>query len=228
MSNRVGHVAIIMDGNNRWAQINNLTTQEGHKAGAENAFRIIKKAIEKRIVQLSLYVFSSENLQRPKDEVDNIIGLINHYIISEFDAIYTEGVRLRFVGNLTLLDDKTLDNLKNVEEKSSSNSMILVNIMLCYGSRSEIVSACSKIISKGIKAEELSEDIFASNLYQDIPDVDLLIRTGDKVRISNFLLWQSAYAELYFSKKMWPEFTEDDFTEAIEDYFRRNRTFGKR
>ncbi len=226
--NNPNHVAIIMDGNQRWAIANHLKTEDGHKAGAENALRIIQQAIKLHVNYLSLYVFSSENLQRPKEEVSNIISLMNDYALNKFNSAYEEDAKIKFIGDLSFLDSITRSNLQKVEEYSSVNSSICVNIMLCYGSRAEIVRACSKIINQHKKSEEITEEIFASNLYHDIPDVDLLIRTGDKMRISNFLLWQSAYAELYFSKKMWPEFSVEDFEKAIGEYSKRVRTFGKR
>ncbi|MDX1917013.1 MAG: polyprenyl diphosphate synthase [Rickettsiaceae bacterium] len=228
MNKALKHIAIIMDGNNRWAKSNNLSTEEGHEEGARNAFRIIQSAIKLNIQHCSLYVFSSENLQRPKHEVDNIIKLINYYVTNEINKTLEIGVKLRFIGDLSYLDTSTIENLSYAEKICGNNNKICVNIMLCYGSRSEIVYACKKIIDSGIKQQDLDEEIFASNLYDRIPDVDLLIRTGDKMRISNFLLWQSAYAELFFSKKMWPEFNEQDLKEAIVEYNSRSRTFGKR
>ncbi|MDX1924527.1 MAG: polyprenyl diphosphate synthase [Rickettsiaceae bacterium] len=224
----LNHVAIIMDGNQRWARSRGLPTKEGHKTGAENAFRIIESAKKEGVSHLSLYVFSSENLQRPKDEVDNFMIMINHYAKNELWRTQELGARVKFVGDLSRLDEYTQSNLRKVEEISSANDSIFLYIMISYGARSELVSACNKILSANYKAGEVSEEILGQNMYSDMPDVDLLIRTGDKMRISNFLLWQSAYAELYFSSKMWPDFSADDFEEAISEYNKRVRTFGRR
>lgn len=223
------HVAIIMDGNDRWASNNKMKTYDGHKAGAENAFSIIKSAIDNGIKHLSLFAFSTENFLRPKDEVKNFMGLLDYYAVNEIKKLEELKIKIKFVGDLSRLEDNIVKKLKLAEERSKNNEAINLYILLSYGSRDEIIYACKTIVEQNIKKEEIDEKLFKSHLYcQDMPDVDLLIRTGNHTRISNFLLWQSAYAELYFSSKMWPEFTQEDLKFALEEYSSRKRTFGVR
>ena len=227
--NKINHVAIIMDGNDRFAAIKNISSQEGYKAGAENAFHIIESAIELGVKHLSLYTFSSENLLRPKDEVENFMNLLNYYATSELQRLADLNIKVKFVGDLSLLDAEIQLKLAKAEKLSENNTAINVYMLLSYGSRAEIINATKRILDSKITSAELDVDVLTSNFYcPSMPDVDLLIRPGDRMRISNFLLWQSAYAELYFSNKLWPEFSKEDLKVAIEEYNSRIRTFGMR
>ncbi|MDX2050011.1 MAG: polyprenyl diphosphate synthase [Rickettsiaceae bacterium] len=224
----LNHVALIMDGNNRWAFNNRVEAKQAYRAGAENAFKIIKAASDLGIKNISLFAFSSENFYRPEEEVNNIISLIVEYTKNETKRISDLGAKVKFVGDLSRFGEVAVNNLKNLEKISAENNKINLYIMMGYGSREEIVSACKKIVRKGLCSGEINEETLSEHLYYDVPDVDLLIRSGDKMRISNFLLWQSAYAELHFSKKLWPDFSPEDLKIAVEDYKSRSRTFGRR
>jgi undecaprenyl diphosphate synthase len=229
MEDRINHLAIIMDGNARWAIDNNKTSHEGHRAGAENAFRIIEASIESNIKHISLFAFSSENWMRPSDEVKSIMDLISEFSKNHLDKVAKLNAKITFVGNLSLLEKDVQDAIQLSEDASINNASINVYIMVSYGARDEILNACKKISGAKLDLDKLDEDTFKQFLYcPDLPDVDLLIRTGNKYRISNFLLWQSAYAEFYFSKKMWPEFNKNDLDSAINEYNSRHRSFGVR
>ena len=225
---KVNHLAIIMDGNSRWAKSRNLKTIDGHKQGAENAFNIIKLAIERKISFLSLFAFSSENWFRPKAEVLNFMNLLSHYTSNEVNKINELGVRIKFVGDLSKLSNDLQKSLRDAEDMSAGNKNLTLYILLSYGGRDEIIHAAKKAMESKMEPKDLNEESFRRFMMSDMPDVDLLIRTGDKQRISNFLLWQSAYAELYFSKKFWPDFDEAEFDNALEDYKSRKRSFGVR
>lgn len=221
------HLAIIMDGNARWAKENGKTKAMGHKAGAEAAGKITKLACDFGISYLTLYAFSSENWQRPKTEVSILMDLLLHYVKNEIKSIHDKGIRLVIIGNLAKLTPDLQQEISKAMELTRNNSNMTLAIAISYGSREEIISACQKMIDNNIK--KVDEDTFARCLYApDMPDVDLLIRTSGACRISNFLLWQSAYAELLFINKYWPEFSEEDLQSAINDFSIRKRNFGKR
>lgn len=228
MSN-LNHLAIIMDGNARWASFNGMLPMDGHRKGAENAFNIIEAAIKQNVKNLSLFAFSSENWDRPADEVNNLLNLLSEFANNESDKIRKLGIKIKFVGELSLLDKKILSSLEWIEKFSSNFDKINLYVMISYGGRAEIIKACKTIISHKVKENEINNETFSKFFYApELPDVDLLIRTGDKYRISNFLLWHCAYAEFYFSKKMWPDFNAKDLRNAIKDYEKRNRSFGQR
>lgn len=223
------HVAIIMDGNSRWAKANSLTQNEGHRKGAETAFKILRRACEIGVKNLSLFAFSSENWQRPDEEVKSLMNLLAEFLHKEINKIIDLNIKLEFVGALSKLDAETKNILKKAEKSTSSNTGINLYVMISYGGRQEIVDAAKEIMLKNININDINNDTFSNFFYSpNMPNVDLLIRTGDRYRISNFLLWQSAYAELYFSKKMWPEFSEDDFENSLKDFQIRTRSFGLR
>jgi undecaprenyl diphosphate synthase len=221
------HVAIIMDGNARWAQENGLSKIQGHKKGATIIKDIIASAMELEIPYMTLYSFSSENWQRDSKEVAYLLNLLSYYLKNEINALNSSNIRLKVIGRLDLLDPKLQAEIKRAQELTKNNDKLTVYIAFSYGGRSEIVDACQKLINNGYN--KVDEALIKAHLYDpDMPDVDLLIRTGGFYRVSNFLLWQIAYAELFFCSKLWPDFNKTDLIEAINDYKARKRNFGTR
>lgn len=226
-THNVKHLAIIMDGNARWAFNKGVSKSEGHKIGAELIKNLVPNFIELNIPYVTLYSFSSENWQRPKIEVSFLLKLLSFYLKKELDALHKNGVKIKVIGKLELLNTTLQQQISTATELTKDNDKLTLCIAFSYGSRGEIVNACQKIIDSGKK--EIVENDFKNYLYDpEMPDVDLLIRTSGVLRISNFLLWQAAYAELYFSPKYWPDFTKNDIIEALEDYSKRKRSFGGR
>ncbi len=223
------HLALIMDGNDRWSKLNGKARKEGHAAGAENAFRIIKLVRKMGIKHLSLFAFSSENWNRPQEEINDIINLFGHYAITKLEEIKENGINVKFVGDLSKFPKILQDSLNKVSNVSQNNTNMFLYIVIGYGGKAEIVNAARKIVKNKMPMELITEQTFAQDLYcPEMPDVDFLIRTSDRKCISNFLLWQSAYAELYFAEKLWPDFGEEDLNIAIRDYNTRKRNFGGR
>ncbi len=221
------HIAIIMDGNARWAKENGKLKSFGHKQGAEAAKNIIRHAASLKLPYITLYTFSSENWQRPKDEVSIIMELLQYYVEREIEMINNYGIRVKIIGNLERLDKKLRLNIENAIKKTENNTTTTLCLAFSYGSRQEIIDACQKLINSVDK--EVTEESFRANLYDpQMPDVDLLIRTSGSHRISNFLLWQSAYAELLFVDKYWPDFLSEDLDKAIKEFSTRERSFGRR
>jgi undecaprenyl diphosphate synthase len=221
-----------MDGNGRWAEARGLPRTEGHKAGAKPVRDILKASHKLSVKYLTLYTFSTENWFRSEGEIKSLFALLIQYLDSETAELMREGVRLSAVGDLERLPPDSLSALKKTMADTSSNSAITLTLALSYGSRAEIVHAASELMEKAQKGllapEDLDEEIFASHLWSSsLPDVDLLIRTGGDKRISNFLLWQLAYAELYFTDTLWPDFGEEDLKKAICDFQSRKRRFGR-
>lgn len=226
-SKSVEHLAVIMDGNGRWAAKKFLPKAEGHRQGAEAAKRIIEASAEKGIKYLTLYALSSENWLRPEDEVSNIINLLGLYLNKEIGALHSAGVRLKVIGDLSRLSGSMRQKILDAVILTKDNNILTLCIAFGYGGRDEIVSAARRIVEDGVSADLITEKIFASYLYDsDMPDVDLMIRTSGEHRISNFLLWQVAYAELHFLDKYWPDFGPEDLDAAIEDFYSRKRNFG--
>lgn len=220
------HVGIIMDGNGRWAQQRGLPRVMGHKVGVESVRSVIRAARKVRVKYLTLYTFSSENWQRPAEEVGALMYMLRILLRREIKNLNHLGVQVRAIGELHLLPPDVLNILNHTIEETSKNDKLVLTLALSYGGRREIVSAVNKIIREGVK--EVDEESFRRYLYDpDLPDVDLIIRTAGEYRLSNFLLWQSAYAELYFTSTLWPDFREEDFFRALEDYSKRVRKFGK-
>ena len=220
------HVGIIMDGNGRWAQQRGLPRVMGHKVGVESVRSVIRAARKVGVKYLTLYTFSSENWQRPAEEVGALMYMLRILLRREIKNLNHLGVQVRAIGELHLLPPDVLNILNHTVEETSKNDRLVLTLALSYGGRREIVSAVNKIIREGIK--EVDEESFRRYLYDpDLPDVDLIIRTAGEYRLSNFLLWQSAYAELYFTSTLWPDFREEDFFRALEDYSKRVRKFGK-
>jgi len=225
------HIAIIMDGNGRWAQARGLPRVAGHRRGAEAVRRTLIAASELGIPYLTLFGFSSENWKRPLGEVDDLMGLLRHYLRGEIAELHRNGVRLRVIGEIGRLSPDLMTLIANAEALTHDNRAINLTIALSYGGRAEIVAA-TRAIAADVAAARLAldavdEDLIASRLFTaDLPDPDLLIRTSGEQRISNFLLWQCAYAELVFTKTLWPDFGRGDLEAAIADYCGRERRYG--
>jgi undecaprenyl diphosphate synthase len=225
------HVAIIMDGNGRWAKQRSLPRIAGHRRGAESVRRAVTAAGEFGIAYLTLFGFSSENWKRPVGEVDDLMGLLRHYIRAEIAELHTKGVRLRVIGDRARLPGDIVTLIDNAEALTAGNTGLRLTIALSYGGRAEIVRAARDIAaavkSGEIAPEQVDETIFARHLLTaDIPDPDLVIRTSGEQRISNFLLWQTAYSELVFIDTLWPDFGKADFEKALRDYHGRERRYG--
>ena len=219
------HIAIIMDGNGRWAKKRLLPRSVGHKNGMERMIGLMEHAFDLGVSYITVYALSTENLKRPKEELDGLFGLICNHFKVYMKRVCDRGVRLRVVGNLPLLPDDVQAILHESEAETAHFEGKGINVALAYGARDEIVNAVNKAVALG---EKVTEESFARLLYTaDSPDPDLIIRTGKEVRLSNFLLYQAAYSELYFSDKMFPEFSDKDLDKAIVEFSRRTRRFGK-
>jgi undecaprenyl diphosphate synthase len=225
------HIAIIMDGNGRWAKARGLPRIAGHRSGAEAVRRTLTAAGELGIPYLTLFGFSSENWKRPSAEVQDLMVLLRHYLRGEIAELQRNGVRLKVIGQLARLAPDIVRMIARAETLTRQNSQITLTIALSYGGRAEIVAAVQAIaaeVARGsLAAEDVDEDCLARHLFTaDIPDPDLLIRTSGEQRISNFLLWQCAYSELVFTKTLWPDFSRNDLEQAIDDYCVRERRYG--
>ncbi len=219
------HIAIIMDGNGRWAKKRLLPRSVGHKNGMERMIGLMEHAFDLGVDYITVYALSTENLKRPKEELDGLFGLLRNHFKEYMKRIFEKGVRFRAVGNLSLLPQDVQDILHESEADTAHFQGKGINVAVAYGARDEIIQAVNKAVARG---EQVTEESFAKLLYTaDVPDPDLIIRTGKEVRLSNFLLYQAAYAELYFSEKMFPEFSNQDMDEAIAEFSRRTRRFGK-
>ena len=231
MSSLPRHIAIIMDGNGRWAKSRGLPRTAGHKKGADSLRTILNACRESGVQFLTIYAFSSENWKRPSDEISDLMQLLRLYLQQELDSMHENQVRMRFIGDLTQLDTDLRGMVKEAMEMTSRNHAFNLTVALSYGSRQEIVRSVRKLaadVQAGVlKVEDISEEIVTSVLdTTGIPDPDLLIRTGGEQRLSNFLLWQSAYTEFYFTPVLWPDFDRAHFTEALEEYAKRERRYG--
>ncbi|PCJ29587.1 MAG: di-trans,poly-cis-decaprenylcistransferase [Rickettsiales bacterium] len=227
MNHNLNHLAIIIDGHARWAKQHGKTKVEGHRQGAQTIKSLLPHISASGIKHLTLYAFSSENWSRPAEEVSVLIKLLSHYVTTETGTLNDNNIRLKIIGDLDKLSPSLQKQIKTIVEKTEKNSKMILTIAFSYGGRGEIARACQKAIDSG--ATNITEDSFKEFLYDPkMPDVDLLIRTSGAHRISNFLLWQTAYAELYFIDKFWPDFNEKDLAVAIENYSQRERTFGTR
>lgn len=225
------HIAIVMDGNGRWALRRGLPTIAGHKAGAETLKTICKEADQLGVRYLTVYTFSTENWSRPTSWVQELMDLLKYYLKFELRDLIKNNVRLHVIGDNKNISGDIRELLDAAIEKTKKNTGINLIIALSYGGRDEIVHAAKtiaqKVQDKDITLDEINETFFSENLYTSaFPDPDLFIRPGEELRVSNFLLWQIAYAELYFTKKLWPDFDADDLKEAIDDYRNRERRYG--
>ncbi len=225
--NKINHLAIIMDGNVRWAISKGVAKSEGHRAGANNVKKLLPALIEMHIPYVTLYTFSTENWNRSKTEIAFLLKLLRFYLKEEAAALHKNGVRIKIIGRLERLGQSLQKQILETIELTKDNTEITLCIAFSYGGRAEIIDACQKIIDSG--KPQISESEFKAYLYDsEMPDVDLLIRTSGEQRISNFLLWQTAYAELHFTPKYWPDLTKEDIIEAINNYSKRTRNFGAR
>jgi undecaprenyl diphosphate synthase len=224
-----GSVAIILDGNGRWAKRRGLPTAAGHRAGARTVRRVVEAAIELGIHDLSVFAFSTENWSRPQDEVDALMEIFAETIERELPDLAEQGVRVRFIGRRDRAPSSLRKRMVAMEDRTALNARINLWVAFDYGGRAELVEATRRIVESGVEPGEIDENVFAANLYApDLPDPDLLIRTSGELRVSNFLLWQVAYSELVFIDKLWPDFDERDLRAALADYASRRRRFGGR
>jgi undecaprenyl diphosphate synthase len=222
-------IAIILDGNARWAEQRGLPIAEGHRAGTRAVRRTVEAAIDLGVRSVALYAFSTENWTRPPDEVDDLMEIFDETIERELPELAKEGVRTRFIGRRDRAPEALREKMQRLELETSPNDRLQLWIAFDYGGRDEIVEAVRRLLAAGVDPESVDEEIFRSHLYApEMPDPDLLIRTSGEFRMSNFFLWQSAYAELVFVDTLWPDFGEEHLRAAIEDYARRRRRFGGR
>jgi len=222
------HVAIIMDGNGRWAADRNLPRAVGHRAGTDNVRAIITACVESGVKVLTLYAFSTENWQRPYEEIEALFFILGDVIDRETDELRREGVRIRHLGTLDNVPPQLSDRIRGAVEATAGNDRLLVNVAFNYGSQAEIVRAVRRIVVEGIPPEEIDADVISAHLdTAGVPDPDLIIRTAGEMRLSNFLLWQAAYAEYWCTDVYWPDFDSERFKQALAEYGRRERRFGR-
>ncbi len=230
--NLPNHVAIIMDGNGRWAKRHGKKRFFGHREGMKRVREIVEVSAEKGINYLTLFAFSTENWLRPKEEVNFLMTLLEEFIKKEVKKLKENNIRLKFIGNFSKLSEKYLKLIKNGEDITSGCTGLKLNIALSYGGRQEILDAVKKLLkdieSRKVNLEDINDNLFSKYLYTDgMPDPDLLIRTSGEMRISNFLLWQIAYTELYITDTLWPDFNKNEYEKALNDYSNRERRFGR-
>ena len=222
------HIAIIMDGNGRWAKKRFLPRNAGHVAGAKTVEKIIEDAYDLGVKYLTVYAFSTENWNRPDDEVAALMKLLKNYLKDCIKRANSNNMRVRVIGERSRLEPEIVEKIEELEECSKNNTGITFIIALNYGARDEMIRGMKKMLQDGISAEEITEEKYESYLdTKDIPDPDLMIRTSGEQRLSNFLLWQFAYSELYFTEVPWPDFTPEELRKAVEDYSGRDRRYGK-
>jgi undecaprenyl diphosphate synthase len=221
------HIGIIMDGNGRWAELRGLPRIEGHRRGVERSKEVIECAAELGLKSLTLYAFSTENWQRPSAEVTTLMKLLELYLKKELSRLMRDGIVFKAIGEIWRLPEHIQEVIRDAEEKTSLNKGMVLVTALSYSGRNEIVRAVRKILRSGIVPDKLTEEVFSSFLdTAGLSSPDLIIRTSGEKRISNFLLWQAAYAEFYFTETLWPDFSKDEFLLAIQDYQQRERRFG--
>ena len=222
------HVAIIMDGNRRWAKERNLPTAVGHKKGVDALKATLRACNDFGIKYLTVYAFSTENWNRQQEEVDYLMELVAITLTNELAEMHKEGVQINFIGDLTRFSDKLQKILANAVETTKNNNGVVLQIALNYGARDEITNAVKQVVASGIKQDEITPEVISSHLYTaNIPDPDLLVRTGGEQRISNYLLWQIAYSEIVIKNEFWPEFGKDLLADVILEFGKRQRRYGK-
>lgn len=222
------HIAIIMDGNGRWAEARGLPRLQGHKAGTENLREIIRGCVEQGVKYLTVYAFSTENWGRPKEEIDGLMTILELYLDQEIDELCREGVRICHLGRLEAMPEKVRKKVEKSMEITCGNTRLVLNVAWNYGGRDEIVYAIQNILKDQVTPAEVTEEFVSNYLFtRNCPDPDLIIRTSGEMRISNFLIWQSAYAEWYVTPTLWPDFNKAELAEAIAIYGQRDRRFGK-
>ena len=222
--NPIKHVAIIMDGNGRWGIKKKNSRNYGHKAGLETVEKVIKSSIKNKIKHLTLFAFSTENWKRPKKEIRFLFALLQDFLFKKTDELYKNGIKLKIIGNIDNFSKKLKKKLYNSEKITIKNNKLQVNLALNYGSKSELINAYKKLNKKklNINIKNLEKYLYTAN----IPDPDILIRTGNTNRLSNFLLWQIAYTEIFFEKKLWPDFNENDYSKIISKFKKIKRNYG--
>ncbi|HLU10994.1 MAG TPA: isoprenyl transferase [Oceanobacillus sp.] len=222
------HVAIIMDGNGRWAKQRGMPRAEGHRHGVENLRRILRAAVEAGVEILTIYAFSTENWKRPKYEVEMLMRLLEMFMDRELDELHANGVQIRHIGELDGVPPRLQKRIREGLELTKNNTRLILNVAFNYGGRDEIVRAIRRIVAEGYKPEDITEELISSYLYTGgLPDPDLIIRTSGELRVSNFLIWQGSYSELYATPTFWPDFDQVEFSKALEEYACRRRRFGK-
>jgi undecaprenyl diphosphate synthase len=222
------HVAMIMDGNGRWAIQRGLPRLAGHKAGTENLRRVIRSTVEFGVKYLTIYAFSTENWGRPAEEVNGLMLILQNVIDRELNELHKEGVQLRHIGRLEALDPAIQKKVLNAIELTKNNERLILNVAFNYGGRDEIVCAIQKIINDGVLAGDVTDELVNKYLFTaGVPDPDLIIRTSGELRVSNFLIWQAAYSEWYITPTFWPDFDKEEYRRALETFAHRDRRFGK-
>ncbi|HUG48343.1 MAG TPA: polyprenyl diphosphate synthase [Candidatus Limnocylindria bacterium] len=222
------HVAIIMDGNRRWARLHGKPEAEGHAAGVAAIRPIVERAAQRGVAALSIFAFSRENWARASEEVETLFSLLEAAIRDETPELVQQGIRVAILGRLEELPERTRHSIRDALEQTSGGTTMVLNVAFNYSGRSEIVDAARHAINDGLTAQQIDETALSARLYSaGLPELDLLIRTGGEQRISNFLIWQAAYAELYFSDRLWPDFDPTAFDAALAEYARRSRRFGR-
>jgi len=221
------HVAIIMDGNGRWALARGLPRLAGHRAGTENLRRIITASVEFGVRYLTIYAFSTENWGRPREEVEGLMRILEDVIDKELAELNKEGVQLRHIGRLERLDPKLQEKVLYAIDLTKNNSRLILNVAFNYGGRDELVCAVQRILQDGVKPEEVNVDLINRYLFTaGVPDPDLIIRTSGELRVSNFMIWQSAYSEWYVTPTYWPDFDKEEYHKALEAFANRDRRYG--
>ncbi len=222
------HIAIIMDGNGRWAKSRGLPRIEGHRAGTESLRKVIRACVEFKVSYLTIYAFSTENWARPKEEVNGLMMLLESVVVNELDELHQEGVCIRHIGRLEAMPAGLRAKVKHAIEVTKENSKLFLTIAWNYGGRDEVIYAIQKLMAEGIKPEDVNEKMFGNYLFTaGTPDPDLIIRTSGELRLSNFLIWQSAYSEWVVSPVYWPDYSKEDLRQAILEFGKRDRRYGK-
>jgi undecaprenyl diphosphate synthase len=222
------HIGIIMDGNGRWAREHGLLRLEGHRAGTENIRRVLEACGEYGVKIVTIYAFSTENWQRPLEEVRGLMKILEGVLEREVESLHREGVKLRHIGELEGLSDSLREAVLNAIELTKDNDRLTLNVAFNYGGRSEIVRGARKLVEMNVDPSDVDEELFSQYLYTaGLPDPDLIIRTGGEMRLSNFLIWQSAYAEYYSTPTYWPDFDKEELYRALQAYAKRDRRFGR-
>ncbi len=221
------HVGIIMDGNGRWARSRGLPRAAGHQAGVENLRRTLRAAVRFGVPMLTIYAFSTENWGRPRAEVRTLLSIMERVIDEELAELYEEGVQIRHIGRTERVPSRLLRKVQHAVAATKDNQRLILNVAFNYGGRAEIVDAIRRIVADGVPAEQIDEALVSRYMYTSgSPDPDLIIRTSGEMRVSNFLIWQGAYAELYVTPRMWPDFDDDEFYKALESFSHRERRMG--
>ena len=222
------HVAMIMDGNGRWALQRGLPRLAGHKAGTENLRRVIRASVEFGVKYLTIYAFSTENWGRPPEEVKGLMYILEDVIDRELNELHKEGVQLRHIGRLERLAPSLQEKVLDAIDVTKSNDRLVLNIAFNYGGRDEIVQAIQRMMKDGVPPEKVTDELVGKYLYTaGVPDPDLIIRTSGELRVSNFLIWQAAYSEWYITPTFWPDFNKEEYRQALESFSQRDRRFGK-